>query len=68
MMICPYCNQGIILRAIIKINLQIIFICPECDAVWKEHEEISDRTGGTFSVLMNSIGEKDSWDELLICD
>ena len=34
-MICPYCEQGRVIKAKIKKNGRIINICEECDTVWK---------------------------------
>ena len=35
-MICPYCEQGEILKAKVKKTGEIIYICDECDSVWKQ--------------------------------
>lgn len=63
-MYCPYCNQGKIVKAIIKSTGEIICICDECDTVWTSHERISDTTGMTFSFYANAHNFKPLWTEL----
>lgn len=63
-MICPYCKQGDILKANVKINHQIIFICEECDTVWNENETISSQTGRAFENFANQLNIRALWDEL----
>ncbi len=63
-MICPYCEQGSILKARVKKNNKIIYICDECDTVWESIEEISDRSGKSINMFMQEIGCEPYWDEL----
>lgn len=61
-MICPYCNQGEVLTAIIKHTNMIIYICDECDTVWLH--TIDDKTGLSFSQFMENQNQKPLWSEL----
>ena len=63
-MICPYCKQGEITKAKLKTNNSIIFICEECDTVWKEDEKISNITGKGFEFFAEEQKIKPVWAEL----
>lgn len=63
-MYCPYCNQGEIVKAIIKSTNEVICICDECDTVWTSHEKISDKTGMNFSLYANAHNLEQLWTEL----
>ena len=64
--ICPYCEQGGIIKAKVKKNNRIINICEECDAVWIG--EILEETGMTFEKYMEQRGYTNSWDEIEIIE
>ena len=63
-MVCPYCKQGEIIKARLKVNNSIISICEECDTVWKENEKISNTTGKGFEFIASEQKIKPVWDEL----
>lgn len=63
-MICPYCEQGGIIRAKVKKSNDIIKICEECDAVWLD--EVLEELGTTFERYTEQRGYANSWDELEI--
>ena len=63
-MICPYCNQGKIEKAKLKTNNIIIFICEECDTVWRDNEKISNNTGEGFDFFAEKLNINPVWDEL----
>lgn len=65
-MICPYCEQGGIIRAKVKKSNDIIKICEECDAVWLD--EVLEELGTTFERYSEQRGYANSWDELEIID
>ncbi len=62
-MFCPYCNQGLILKAKIKFNKQVIFICDECDTVWNEFEPISNHTGKGLNLFSKELNITPLWNE-----
>lgn len=67
-MCCPYCMQGSILKAKVKANDLVVFICDECDTVWKESDTISDQSGKCFYLLANELSIEPLWDELEILE
>ena len=74
MIICPYCEQGRVLKVRLKTDIsgysssQIIYYCDECDTIWKENAPISEHTGTTFRALakMLSISETALWNDMEI--
>lgn len=64
MFFCPFCEgQGLIDKAnVIGIDIQI-YICEECDTMWKT-PEIREDNCENFRKFMNSIGFKGLWEEL----
>lgn len=67
-MCCPYCMQGLILRAKVKANDLIVFICDECDTVWKGSDTISWQSGKSFYLFASELSIKSLWDELEILE
>lgn len=65
-MYCPYCMQGLILKAKVKADSSTVYICNECDTVWKKYETISDRSGINFDGFAKELSIKPVWDELKI--
>ncbi len=63
-MICPYCNQGRIIKTKIKRNNKEIHICEECDTVWRG--EINLVEGQGFDDFMRDEGCEADWSELII--
>ncbi len=58
MMICPYCQQGEILNAVVKQTNEKIKICDECYALWLENEPISNSSGSNIDDFMKKRGLK----------
>ena len=52
--ICPYCNQGRIVKVNTKKSNEIIYICEECDTVWGNYDDIFTKKG---RVAMISIAD-----------
>ena len=67
-MCCPYCMQGSILKAKVKANNLAVFICDECDTVWKESDTISNQSGKSFYLFANELSIVSLWDELVILE
>lgn len=64
MVYCPFCDgQGVIYKAIIKETQIEIYICDECDTVWRDRN-IKEDNCERFKDIMNKIGYKGLWSEL----
>lgn len=64
MVYCPFCaGNGVIYKATIKETQIKIYICDECDLVWKD-KNIVDGNCERFDDMMNRIGYKGLWSEL----
>lgn len=57
---CPFCGEGPIYKAIVKENLEMIYICAECDTVWKN----AGQNITNYTNYMNKLGKPPLWDEL----
>jgi Zn-finger nucleic acid-binding protein len=65
-MICPRCEQDEIVGAKIKANGGLIFICPECDAMWLSSDGIALDNFLDYGTYMKSIGLSQLWSELSV--
>ncbi|CAI8821846.1 TFIIB-like protein [Pseudomonas sp. IT-P2] len=65
-MICPRCQQDDVIKAMIKANKSIVFICPECESTWFSIDEIKFPGFVDYMTYMSSIGLSHLWDELEI--
>ena len=64
MIYCPFCDgQGVINIATIKKTEVTLYICDECDTVWKD-TNIRENNSENFESIMKSIGRKALWSEL----
>ncbi len=65
MVFCPFCDgQGLIDKADVKGKGIRIYICEECDTMWKT-KEIREDNCENFRKFMNSIGLVGRWEELI---
>jgi len=64
MVFCPFCDgQGLINKAkVAGKNIQI-YICEECDSMWKS-TQIREDNCENFIDFMKSLGFKGLWEEL----
>ncbi|SFR61836.1 hypothetical protein [Anaeromicropila populeti] len=64
MIYCPFCDgQGVINKATIKGTELKLYICDECDTVWKDIY-ITEDNSENFEDVMNALGRKALWSEL----
>ena len=61
-MICPFCEQGYILKAKVKKTNKTIFVCDECESVWVDKIDESHVTNLEDYFEKENIPS--SWDEL----
>ena len=59
---CPFCGEGPIYQAAVKENQEIIYICAECDTVWRRSGENFELTN--YTNYMHKLGKGPLWDEL----
>ncbi|KYN78026.1 hypothetical protein A0J52_01710 [Clostridium sporogenes] len=65
MVYCPFCDgQGVINKATIKGTGVILYICDECDTVWKD-TDIKEDNCDNFEIIMNTLGRKALWPDLM---
>lgn len=63
MVICPFCDQGVVYKAKVREFSEEIYICGECDTVW-ESSDLSEEKCTRFDVYMNKRGREGVWSEL----
>lgn len=64
MIFCPFCaGQGLIDKASVTGKDIQIYICEECDTMWKT-SDIREDNCENFIKFMKSIGLKGRWEEL----
>lgn len=60
---CPFCDgQGVIYKAAIKGTDMTLYICDECDTVWKDLE-ITENNCDNLEKVMKTLGKKVLWSE-----
>ncbi len=65
MKICPLCEYGTIIEAIIKVTKERIYLCEECEALWKDSIIDLDKVLN-FEDFMLQRNLKPLWKELEI--
>lgn len=61
---CPYCKNGVVLRAHLRISKEFIHICEECDTVWIN--DVDDKKGCSFKSFMKEKGLEPSWENIIV--
>lgn len=62
---CPLCEYGIIIEVIVKSIKQKVYLCEECDALWKKDTINLDEVL-SFDEFMRERNLKPLWEELEI--
>ena len=63
---CPYCLQGEVLKAKVKKTGEMIYICEDCDTVWKG--KITDENGISLDLFLQQRDCEAVWNELLVIE
>lgn len=64
MQLCPFCDgQGVIYKAKIKATGQVVYICDECDTLWKT-SNITENDCINFDSYMMALGLQGLWSNL----
>jgi ribosomal protein L37AE/L43A len=61
---CPFCEQGIVCRAKVGKLDCFIYICDECDTIWRDGVELVEGNGQSFDGFMKANGLEPLWSEL----
>jgi hypothetical protein len=61
---CPRCGQGWVLQYRIRGFAEIVNVCDECDALWKDGQEIAATNFVAMSTYLCSLGLRGEWKEL----
>ena len=64
MMLCPRCEQGDVIRGIIRSTNEMIYVCQECEASWSKAEDVGTETFFDFGTYMVGLGLNPLWTEL----
>lgn len=62
MRICPFCGEGPIYEAMVKVNQETIFICAECDTVWEKANKEFEVTN--FEDYMKKRTQNSLWENI----
>jgi len=64
-MLCPRCDQqGEVELMVIKKTGERVYLCDECDALWKEGDEVTKSNFIDFSTYVAQFGLSGTWDEI----
>lgn len=64
-MLCPRCDfQGEIRKVKIRKTKEHVQLCDECDALWKELDEVTKSNFIDFSTYVAQFGLRGTWDEI----
>lgn len=63
-MLCPRCEQGDVIRGIIRSTNEMIYVCQECEASWSKAEDVGTETFFDFGTYMVGLGLNPLWTEL----
>lgn len=62
--ICPDCNQGWVVPARIIVTQEAIWVCEECDSLWRGTERPNGRACDNLERYLESLGLPPFWSEL----
>ena len=64
-MVCPRCDgQGDVIKVRIIATGEIVFLCDECDALWRQGTPIVVKSFTDFSTYVGQYGLKALWNEI----
>ena len=62
--VCPRCETDYLVEANIKPLDELIWLCPECDALWPVNTQLSVNNFADYTTYMESKGQRGVWDFL----
>ena len=64
-MLCPRCDeQGEVQLVVITKTGERVYLCDECDALWREGTDIDKATFVDFSSYVAQFGLNGTWNEI----
>jgi len=63
-MVCPKCNEGVIVKIKFKKTGRIAYLCDFCESMWFEGETMDLTTGHSFEAYKETEGSEYSVTEL----
>lgn len=63
--LCPYCQEDGVWRVALRSDSSIKFrMCFECDSVWTDEQELSDKAGSRFDLHMQKLNRPVDWKDI----
>jgi ribosomal protein L37AE/L43A len=63
---CPVCDQGWVVPATVKQDATFIWVCQECEVLWRGANPPEREPDDTFSTYMESRGFCPLWTEIQV--
>lgn len=64
--LCPLCEQGHVVRRVVRVTRDIIQICEQCDSLWPDGVLVGTSHVTNFHSYMAAIGLRPLWTELVL--
>jgi len=62
--ICPRCEQGSIVHVVLRAAGEMLLVCQECDAAWRNESDISRAAFEDLGTILEAKGLPPLWSEL----
>ncbi|MFI5984081.1 hypothetical protein ACIBEA_24745 [Streptomyces sp. NPDC051555] len=64
---CVHCGQDWVRRYRRKDSGQVFFMCPECESLWLEEEDLHDETDLYLSEFLLTGDSAKDWEAIELC-
>jgi len=68
MLVCPRCEQGVVVAVRVRATDARLFVCKECEATWLAREAIGTTPWQDFGTYLRAQGASPVWTEVEIAD
>jgi hypothetical protein len=65
---CPRCNQGWIRKMRHRRSGEIVFVCEECEALWREGQAIENTGFQDLQAYFRAKGQSGDWSEMVMLE
>ena len=62
--VCPRCEGDFVNKATLKATGATVFVCPECDALWREIQAIDGSMFEDLTTFLSDSGLRPAWTEV----